>query len=42
MMMPQFELQIMYPKTVKGFDSTINTEVLGVCMTKEDAAVVGN
>jgi hypothetical protein len=30
------------PKTVKGFDSSINTEVVGVCMTKEGAAVVGN
>jgi hypothetical protein len=40
MMTPQFVLQIMYPKTVKGFDTSIKTEVVGVWTTKEDTAVV--
>jgi hypothetical protein len=36
----QFVLQIMYPKLVNGFDTSIKMEVVGVRMTKEDAAVV--
>lgn len=40
MMMPQFVLQIMYPKMVKGFDSSIKMEVVGVRKMKEDVAVV--
>jgi hypothetical protein len=40
MMTPQFVLQIMYPKTVKGFDTSIKMEVVGVWTTKEDTAVV--
>jgi hypothetical protein len=37
---PQFVLQIMYPKLVNGFDTSIKMEVVGVQMTKEDVAVV--